>query len=296
MYKLKKGDHVAIIAPSAQIGDYEKIRQGIEYLQKLGFIPVFGKHVYAQNRYMAGSDEQRAADVNEAFLNPKIKAVLCVRAAAGTARILPYVDYLKIRRHPKPLIGFCDNAALQAALFKKSRIISYNGFLPTYDFKNGDADPLVKNSLEMLLKGKNFLIRSGEKIRGGAASGRLLCINLSVLMHLAGTPYFPELKGKILLLEDVNEKIYKIDTMLQQLKQQPHFNMLRGIVFGQFTNCTGDEEDGTIDDCFADFLQNTNFPAMKNFQFGHVPQRYVLPFGAKVQLSTDDECLEILKY
>lgn len=296
MNSLKKGDKIAVVAPSGQIGDYEKIKNGMQYLENLGFEPVFGRHVYAKKRYMAGTDQERANDVNAAFADPQIKAVFCVRAAAGATRILRHIDYIKIRKKPKPLIGFCDNAALQAALFKKSKIVSYNGFLPTYDFKNGNADSLVKESLEKLLRGETYSIHSGEKLRSGKAKGRLLCINLSTLMYLAGTPYFPELKGKILLLEDVNEKIYKIDLMLQQLKQQPHFHQLNGVIFGQFTNCTGDEEDGTLEDCFEDFLQGTDFPAIKDFQFGHVAQRYVLPYGGRVRMLADESKLEILNY
>lgn len=296
MQKLQKGDKIAIIAPSGQIGNPEKIQQGLSYLCSLGLEPVFAPHLYCIRRYMAGTDKERAADVNWAFARNDIKGIFCVRAAAGAARILPYLDYKLIRQNKKILVGFCDNAALMLALNKKSGIISWNGFLPTYDFRNNSLDSLVRNSLENLLTGLPQKIISGSTLHAGEAQGTFLCTNLSVLMKLAGTPYFPDLRGKILLIEDVHEKMHKIDLMLQQLKQQPHFNSLKGLIFGHFTDCSGDEEDGVLDDCFADFLYGTRFPVVKDFEFGHTTSRYVLPLGAKVLFSADKTCLEILRY
>jgi len=296
MRKLNKGDKIIFIAPSAQIGCEEKIREGMAYLSSLGLLPTFGKNLFKQNRYMAGSDKERADDVNSAFADNDIKAIFCVRAAAGAARILPYLDYKMIRQHPKPLIGFCDNAALQLALNKKCGLISWNGFLPTYDFKNGTLDSLVKNSFENLLSGKPLSIISGRTLRKGNASGKFLCCNLSTLMKLAGTPYFPNLRNKILLVEDRNERLHKIDSMLQQLKQQTGFSGLKGIIFGQFTDCNGDEEDGTLLDCFNDFICGTDFPAVMDFKFGHIPSRYVLPNGAAANFCAAERLLEIRRY
>ena len=296
MQKLKSGDKIALIAPSAQIGNIEKIQKGINFLTSLGLQTIFAPHLYNIRRYMAGTDKERADDVHWAFSNPEIKAVFCVRAAAGAARILPYIDFNLIKKNKKPLIGFCDNAALMLALNKKSGIISWNGFLPTYDFREASLDPLVKKSLLDLMSGNSFSITSGKSLRTGSAEGVFLCSNLSVLMKLAGTPYFPDLRGKILLIEDIHERLHKIDLMLQQLKQQPHFDSLKGIIFGNFTDCTGDEEDGTLDDCLADFLYGTKFPAVKDFNFGHTTSRYVLPLGAKAYFSADKETLEIRHY
>lgn len=297
MQKLKTGDKVAIIAPCAQIGSLQKITVAVEYLENLGFIPVFGQNLLKTNRYLAGTDKQRAADINTAFGDTDIKAIFCARAAAGGTRTLPYIDYELARRNPKPLIGFCDNAAVMLALFEKSNVISYNGFGLAYDFRTDVMiDSQINSDLKNLLNGKTFCINSGKTLRQGTTQGKLLCTNLSVLMRLAGTPYFPDLCGKILLLEDVHEKVYRIDLMLQQLKQQPNFNRLSGVVFGQFTDAESDTEDGNISDCFADFMDDTNFPVLKDFNFGHTPSRRVLPLGANVKLNTDETKLEILDY
>ena len=294
MYKLQSGDKVAVIAPCGQIGNIEKIQCALDYLKSLGLEPVLGKNVFNTYRYMAGSDQERADDVNQAFADNQIKAIFCVRAAAGGTRILPYVDYDLARLNPKPIIGFCDNAALQIALYQKSGIISYNGFVMSYDFKDKHLDSQIKTDLEKLLCGEIFSIKSGETVQSGIAEGKLICCNLSVLTKMAGTPYFPDLSGKILLVEDVHEKIYKIDLMLQQLKQQPHFEKLHGLIFGQFTDSDCDAEDGHLDDCFNDFLQGIRIPVIKDFNFGHTVSRRVLPQGAEVRLNADKALLEML--
>ena len=296
MHKIKPGDKVAIIAPCGQIGNKSKIDLALKYLKSLGLKPVLGKHLLKVRRYMAGTDRERASDINAAFADPEIRAIFCVRAAAGGTRVLPYIDYELAHANPKPFIGFCDNTAVQLALYQKSKLVSYDGFVMTYDFKNGNLDPLIKDNLEKLLNHELFEIKSGKTLQKGSAEGTLICSNLTVITRMAGTPYFPDFADKILLLEEVNEPVYKIDLMLQQLKQQKHFDKLKGVIFGQFTGSKADEEDGTIKDCLQDFLKDTKLPAIYDFNFGHTPSRHVLPLGAKVALNADKATLKILKY
>lgn len=296
MYKLQKNDKVAVLAPCGQISSIDKIQPALDYLKSLGLQPVLGKHLLDCRRYMAGTDQERAADINQAFADPQIKAIFCARAAAGGSRILPYIDYKLARQNPKPLIGFCDNAALQVALWQKAGLISYNGFVMSYDFKQGKLNEQIKTDLENLLNGNNFTIKSGRTLASGAAQGELLCCNLSTLLKLTGTSYFPDLSNKILLVEDTHERFHKIDLMLQQIKQQPNFSKLQGVIFGQFTDSSGDEEDGTLQDCFDDFLQGTNLPAVTDFNFGHTVSRRVMPLGGLVRFDADATTLEILQY
>lgn len=294
MPKINSGDKVAIIAPCAQIGDIQKIATAVEYLKSLGLVPIYGKNLLKTNRYMAGTDQERAADLNAAFADSEIKAIFCARAAAGGTRVLPYIDYELIRRTPKPFFGFCDNAAIQLALWQKSGLVSFNGLGLAYDFRGNTLDSQIAADLKSIIDGKTYILKSGTTLKGGKTQGTLLCVNLSTLMRLAGTPYFPDLSNKILLLEDVHEKVYRIDLMLQQLKQQPNFNQLSGVVFGQFTDAESDAEDGSIDECFADFLSNTSFPAIKDFNFGHTPSRRILPLGADVTFDADNCVLQVL--
>jgi muramoyltetrapeptide carboxypeptidase len=294
MFELQKGDKVAIVAPSGQIGDKAKIVAGLDYLKKMGLKPILMPNVLAQYRYMAGTDKERAADINAAFADSAVKALFCVRAAAGASRILPYIDYKTAQKNPKPLIGFCDNAALMSALWQKSGIQSLNGFLLTYDFLHGKPDAMVEQDLNSWLSGQKPVFQNGTCLQKGHAQGEILPINLSVLMRLTGTDYFPDLRGKILLIEDIHERVHKIDLMLQQLKQQPNFNKLKGIIFGLFTDSSGDEEDGSIDSCINDFLQGVTVPVIKDFAFGHVPEHHILPFGAKVKMDAEQTTLKFI--
>ena len=296
MYKLHKGDKVAVLAPCGQIGDISKIQSALDYVKSLGYELILGKHVFDTYRYMAGTDKERADDLNNAFADSQIKAIFCVRAAAGGTRILPYINYDLARLNPKPVIGFCDNAAIQVSLWEKAGIVSYNGFVMSYDFKDNTLDSLINDNLQKLLNGETFEIKSGITFHSGTTEGKLICCNLSVLTKMAGTPYFPDLSGKILLIEDAHEAIYRIDLMLQQLKQQPHFADLKGIIFGKFTDSKSSDEDGHLDDCFNDFLHDVNIPAVKNFNFGHTVSRHVLPIGATVELNADNCLLKILQY
>lgn len=288
---LKKGDKIGFIAPSS--GQQNKdLTFALDYFKKLGLDVVLAPNLNKEFRYMAGTDQERAASLNEMFKDKTIKALFCIRGAAGSTRVLKYLDYKQIKNNPKPIIGLSDSTALQNALITKANNPSFTGFLPLYDFKNNKIDSLVSKSLKSSLFEDTHYIKSGTSLIKGSASGTIVGGCLSALLYLCGTPYFPDLKDKILILEDTDEKTYKIDLMLNQLKQQKNFNKLKGIIFGQFTDCIIiDPEDGTIEDCIQDFTKDLNIPVITNFQHGHIPSRYILPLGINVKItSSSKEC------
>lgn len=286
MYALKTGDKIGIASPAGFVRGPEDLRLPLDYLTSLGFECIIGNNVYKLDRFMAGTDEERAADIMDFFKNPDIKAVFTTVGGGGSQRILPYLDYEIIKNNPKPIIGLSDNTSLQNGLIAKTGNISYTGFSMKYDFKNGHIDGLTDASLKAVLNGEKQEIRSGETVIGGTAQGRLIGSCLSTFHSLIGTPYFPDLENSILLIEDVGEKVHKIDLMLTQIRQLTDFRKVKGIVFGAFVNCLPfDEEDGTVDEAITDFCKNiAPIPVIKNFAFGHIPSRYVLPIGAEVIL------------
>ena len=281
---LQKGDKIGFIAPSS--GQQNKdLSKAISYFEKQGLEVVLASNLNDEYRYMAGTDEKRANSINQMFQNKDIKALFCIRGAAGSTRILDLLDYKLIKKNPKPIIGLSDSTAIQNALITKTNNPSFTGFLPLYDFKNKNADNLVLSSLQSALFDKKHSIRSGTCFIKGKTSGVMIGGCLSTLLYLCGTPYFPDLKDKILLLEDTDEKTYKIDLMLNQLKGQKNFDKLKGIVFGSFTDCIiVDKEDGSIEDCIKDFTSNLDIPIITNFQYGHIPSRYILPLGINVNI------------
>lgn len=292
MKLLEKGDKVAFIAPSSAVAEKE-ILPALRWFENEGYIVEVMPHVFSTYRYMAGNDVQRAADVNECFLRPDIKAVFCVRGGAGSLNVLDEIDYAVVRKMPKPVFGLSDSTALQNALYARSGNISYTGFLPVYDFKSGQIDEQIKESLLSVFSGSAQQIRGGKCLQDGKATGIMVGGCLSVFCSLCGTPYFPDLKNKILLLEDIGEKTYKVERMFKQLSLQPGFTQMKGIIFGQFVNCAeADAGDGTIEEIVRDFALGLEVPMVYGFPYGHQKSRYVLPVGKEVSFDAGKCLLE----
>lgn len=285
--KLSAGDKIAFVAPSSYI-DPESLTAAQRWFEQRKIVVEVMPHVFDRYRYMAGSDADRAADINASFARADIKAVFCVRGGAGSAKILDLLDYKTIGANRKPVFGLSDSTALQNALYVKAGVTSYTGFLPVLDFKYSVLNEKIERDLDAVLNGETYIIKSGKALCHGQAEGVVVGGCLSVFCQLCGTPYFPDLKNKILLLEDVGEKTYKIEMMLNQLRLQKGFDRAAGIIFGQFKNCgAADPEDGTVDEIIADFAGGLDIPVLKDFAYGHETERRILPIGGKIHLDTD---------
>ncbi|MBE6451307.1 MAG: LD-carboxypeptidase [Alphaproteobacteria bacterium] len=293
MKLLKKADKVIIVSPSSCI-EPNALDKGINWLKNQGFEVKIAKHTYDSFSYTAGTDCSRADDINKAFADNEIKAIFCSRGGAGSTKMLDYLDFDLIKNNKKPVFGLSDSTALQNALYHKCGIVSYTGFLPVYDFKGDSLDDKIAASLQNVFNGKEQTICSLKALNGGKAKGVLIGGNLSVLCYLCGTAYFPNLENKILLLEDIGEKTYKIDLMLNQLKQQLNFDKLKGIIFGKFTDCIEiNEGDGSVKNVLKNFALSLNIPVVFDFDYGHIKSRYVLPIGQEVELDADNLLLKI---
>ena len=289
---LNKGDKIAFIAPSGWF-EQNDLRQGLAWFENQGFKPVISKNAYDRCFYEAGTSENRAEDIHQAFLNPDIKAIFCIRGGAGALNVLDKIDYDIIRQNPKPVFGLSDSTALQNALFTKANNISYTGFLPIYDFKSGAISPLTEKSLLNILHGVPFSTNQFDIINNKDSEGTLVGGCLSVFTSLCGTPYFPNLEDKIILIEDVGEKTYHIDLMLQQLKLQKGFNKIKGLIFGSFENCIeADIGDGQIDDIIHRFVKNLDVPVVYNLAYGHIKDRLILPIGKKIRMNLSSLCIQ----
>lgn len=290
---LKPGDKVAVIAPSSCI-EKESENKGVAFLQQKGFVPVRSKHLYMDDRYKTSVKRNIAAELNSFYLDSEIKALFCVRGGAGALRILDFLDFDVVKNNPKPVFGLSDSTALQNALWHKAGVVSHSGFLLNYDFKNGSLDKRIEDCLDDIFSGTSYTVQSGKTIIPGKTKGRMVGGNLSVFVQLCGTKYFPDLAGKILFLEDCNEKTYKLDLMLSTVKMQPGFNQIAGIVLGQFTgSAMSDDYDGTIEQILEEFLQDVTVPVISNFAYGHIPSRFILPVGGMAELDADKALLKI---
>ena len=288
MRALRRGDKVGIIAPSSFV-DENDIALALIYLEEdLGLQVELGTHLYDKHRYMGGTPKARAMDIMHFFRDPKIKAIFCAAGGAGSQYILPYLDFEVIKKNKKPIVGFSDSTALQMGIYAKTKCPYYTGFSLRYDFSKKFLAPEIDLSLRKVLAHEPFYFEDCDVLKKGCAEGILIGGCLSPLMRLAGTEFFPNLKDKTLLIEDVGEKTYKIDLMLQQLKSQKGFSELKGIIFGEFVNCkVQDEADGTIDEIIKAFAEDVKIPIVKNFPYSHGRSRFVLPMGKKIVLDAN---------
>ena len=281
---LKKADKIALVAPSGCIKK-EDLKNAVAFFKDLGLIPCLMPHVFETFYYAAGTPQNRAEDINNAFKDKEIKAIFCIRGGAGSSQILDFLDYETIKKNKKPVFGLSDSTALQNALYTKTKNVSYTGFLPVYDLKEGKINEKLKKSLTDVLFGKKQEYKEFDVLRKGEMEGVVVGGCLSVFNLLCGTKYFPDLKNKILLIEDVGEKTYHIDLMLEQLKMQKGFDQIQGIIFGGFLNChPSDETDGSVEDVIRNFALKTNKPVIYNFPYGHIKERVLLPIGKKIKI------------
>ena len=291
MVLLQKGDKIALVAPS---GWFKKqgLDNALKWFEKQNLKPVIMPHAYHVDYYAAGTPKERAFDINQAFSNPEIKALFCIRGGAGSLKILDFLDYDLIQKNKKLIFGLSDSTALQNAIYTKTKNPSYTGFLPIYDFKTNTLDSTLEQCLLNIFNSKPISYSGFDVLNSGNVKGTLIGGCLSVFMSLAGTPYFPNLKNKILILEDIGEKTYRLDLMLAQLKMQKNFHQLKAVIFGKFENCPiADEGDGSVQDILQNFAKDVNFPVFYNFNYGHIKSRYILPIGQTIVLKTN--CLTI---
>ena len=222
--KLNQGDVIGIVSPASSAQDSSILEKGIRYLEKNGYRVEIGKSVGRINGYLAGTDNERVDDLNQMFKNKNVKAIFCVRGGYGATRILDQVNYKLIRNNPKIFVGYSDITSLQMAIYKKSGLVTFAGPMITSDFAD-EIDPFTEEFFWKLITSKKKIGRISfpdlnklPAIHKGSAIGRILGGNLAVFASLIGTPYFPELKDHILMLEDIDELPYRIDRMLNQLR------------------------------------------------------------------------------
>lgn len=291
---LKMGDTIGLITPSSpmMLGRLEAI---VAYLEKRGFEVKQGKHLHNAERFLAGRDIDRADDIMRFFIDPDIKAIMATGGGYGSQRILPLLDYEAIRANPKMVIGFSDTTALQLGLLKKAGVVSCTGFIFPQTAQDV-SEPLNDETLMACLKGESYQIVGGKTAQSGIAEGPLIGGNLEALIALMGTPFQPDFKNSILLIEGVGAEPYQIDAQLSQLALAGVYKQVAGIVFGKFERCLAEyfpERDGTVNDVIQEWSSSCKAPCITDFPYGHFDKRRVLPIGKQVVLNADETTLII---
>lgn len=289
--RLRAGDAVALVAPATVNYDRLRVQLAVETLEAMGLQVDVGKHVLDRFGYLAGTDADRAADLDRAFADPDIKAIFPLTGGWGASRLLPLLDYRSIARNPKILLGYSDITSLLNGIHARTGLVTFHGPNAWSEWNEFsyrsmhqllfEAEPLAYNNPQD--RGVDLVAKDNRTrtINGGLASGKLIGGNLTLVAALLGTPYLPAFDGRILFLEDVGEAIYRVDRMLTQLALAGQLQRLVGIVFGQFTGVAPQPGLGNFSlmDILRQHCEPLGVPCYYGAMFGHVNHNSTLPVG-----------------
>lgn len=300
--KLKAGDTIGIICPSFK-GDMSspRIVNFEEKMHDFGFKVKYGPSCYNQFGYLAGRDEERVQDLEAMFLDDEVKAIICLKGGYGASRIVDKINYDIIKKHPKLFMGFSDITVLLNAFYQQASLPCVHGLVSIFlGHPRIDNDSLIdfKDLLSLNTKGRILKNPHNDAftLHDGISEGVLVGGNLSLITNLVGTPYDIDFKDKIVFIEEVDEKPYRIDRMFSQLRLAGKIKEAKGFIFGHFTDCNSDNsETQTYDDLIDEYFGDLNVPIVKNFNSGHDFPFLNLPIGLKVKLDANQKQIEILE-
>jgi muramoyltetrapeptide carboxypeptidase len=302
--KINRGDLIGIISPASSTNDSTVIENGVRYIESLGYRTLVGKNVGKARGYLAGTDEERVEDIHQMFGNKKVKAIFCLRGGYGAFRLLDKIDYKLIQSNPKIFVGFSEITALQMAFLKKANLITFAGPMVASNFSNEISHYTEDNFWQIITNckiPKRMELRENQNFsspKTNESTGRLVGGNLSVFTALMGTNYLPDLKNKILFLEEIDEPPYKIDRMINQLRLNKVFKKLNGIIIGNFKDCVEPDKKKntlTLEEIWTDYFSTMKLPVIHSFPHGHIKDIVTFSFGSNVRINPIKGLVEFLE-
>lgn len=307
---LEPGDTIMFIAPAGELNK-ERMTLAKQRLEELGFVIKQRDDLFRQYGYLGGTDEQRAAELMEAFKDPEVDAIFPGTGGYGTTRMLGLLDYRVIRNNPKVFIGFSDITGLHLAINRKAGLVTFHSPNPMYGLgsEGGLSDFSAKYFWRALLK-SSYYDENGKRLRPGwtyevpedvpqpvvisqgKARGRLVGGNFSLVAATMGTPYEVQTKGNILFVEDVREAPYRVDRFLSTLKLAGKLDELNGVILCKFTRTDKDGEhpsEFSMQEVFEQYFADAEYPVIYDFPVGHFAQNATLPFGALCELEAGED-------
>ena len=306
--RLRAGMTVGLVTPASNVPEDEDLLAAMDLLRSLGFEAKAAPNLARRNQYLAGTDQQRADDLNALFADDEVDAIFCVRGGYGSGRLLRMLDYDMIAQNPKVLMGYSDITAILNAINQHSGLVTFHGPIAGANFST-----YTYNQYRRVLIEPSTPTRIGEPpafeggpgiverenrltpIVPGRAEGRLVGGNLSLLVTLLGTPYEPDFRDAILFLEDVSEPPYSVDRMLTHLWLAGRLEQCAGIVFGKFTEADYDSNTFSMEQVIRDRCEPLGIPTLRGVMIGHVEDQTVVPLGVRARLDVEAGTLELLE-
>ena len=300
--RLRKGDTIALVTPASGPFEPSTIQKTKWRLENLGFRVKLGRHIGENYGYLAGSDEARADDLHWAFQDSEVRAIVALRGGYGSARLLKYLDFDLIRRHPKILIGYSDITSLLLMVFKLAGLVTFHGPVGVSDFSEytlryfwaavGDSEPI--GEIDFPEPDDPYLPPNQTwALHGGKATGELVGGNLTMVCASLGTPYEIDTKGRLLFLEDIGEEPYSIDRMLTQLDNAGKLDDAAGIVLGHCEDCGPRKFEPafsrtlSVEEVYRDRLGHLRKPVLVDLPIGHLHDKLTVPLGVKATVDAD---------
>jgi muramoyltetrapeptide carboxypeptidase len=292
--KLKKGDTIGVIAPSNYIekDDLEYINASIALMEASGFKVKFGKYVFEDTLGYGTSPEKRAADINWAFKDDEVKAIMCVKGGEDSNTTLDYIDYEMIKKHPKIICGFSDNTSILNAIHEKTGLVTYHG--PTFkSLTSWETGYAYKQFIKTFVEDTGSLIMGEPEdeyttIQAGQATGELVGGNLSLFTKLVCGKYAVNVQDKILFLEELGFEAAPemVNSNIYYLKQNGVFDRIAGLWIGNYEHPSKVSIEKIIKNAIGDEYK---FPIIKSDNFGHIDKKIIIPIGTKAEINTNEK-------
>lgn len=293
---LKKGATIGLVGAAGAIRSPGTLEKCVEETEKLGFRVKLGESCGQVYGYLSGSDELRARDVNHMFLDDEVDGVICLKGGYGVMRMLDLIDYEAIRTHPKLFMGYSDITALHIALLQKCGLATLHGPMPASCWTDREFDEFSRQSMLRALTASGPLgaMENPEgfdrrTIHPGVCEGQLVGGNLSLVVGLLGTPYELDTRGRILFLEDIGERTYRLDHMLTHLRLAGKFDDCAGIVLGDFRDCPIEYPDFglSLEEIVRDVVAPCKKPIFSGLRAGHCTPKITLPLGVNCRMDAE---------
>jgi muramoyltetrapeptide carboxypeptidase len=284
---------IGVCAPSGRV-DEATLAMGMAHMRDLGHrvvVPDGSLHTW---RYFAGTDDERLAALHALLDDPSIDLIMAARGGYGITRLLSRIDWNRVATSGKAFVGFSDFTAFNMAAFACANLVTFHGPMLSIDFGKAEPDTFMEQHFWMTLGRDPHRIDDiacEHEYGARRIDGTLWGGNLSLLAHLAGTPYFPAIDGGILYVEEIAEEPYAVERLFMQLYHCGALARQSALVLGDFTDCIPTNPvryPYAMDEVVETLRQLLPFPVLTDLPFGHISRKATLPFGAPGTLSLRD--------